>query len=65
MLFLEQLLEQMDVAGAILAEQGVFYCNTEVMWLIRLSYSDIGLSSMVDIEQANRKATGNYISMLI
>jgi len=26
---------------------------------------DIGLSSMVDIEQANRKATGNYISMLL
>ncbi|XP_065898323.1 exocyst complex component 7-like [Dysidea avara] len=43
MLFLEQLLEQMDIAGGILAEQ------------------DIVLSSMTDIEQANRKAIGNYI----
>lgn len=43
MLFLEQLLEQVDVAGGILAEQ------------------DVGLSSMKDTEQANRKASGNYI----
>lgn len=63
MLFLEQLLEQMDVAGGILAEQGVSSL-CQYVWLVWHSL-DIGLSSMVDIEQANRKATGNYISMLL
>lgn len=62
MLFLEQLLEQMDVAGGILAEQGACVIQTRVAVLLISVCLDVGLSSMVDIEQANRKASGNYIS---
>ena len=66
MLFLEQLLEQVDVAGGILAEQG----EADVSSLMRIFYSlnfclDIGLSTMKDTEQANRKAFGSYISKVL
>lgn len=65
MLFLEQLLEQVDVAGGILAEQGAHVIQTCVtVWLVGFCL-DIGLSSMKDTEQANRKASGNYISKLL
>jgi len=63
MLFLEQLLEQMDIAGGILAEQGNNSLSCSTISLI--VFIDIVLSSMTNVEQANRKAIGNYISMFV
>ena len=57
-------MEQMDVAGGILAEQGGCILQTHCSCLQIILCLDIGLSSMADVEQANRKATGNYISVL-
>jgi len=65
MLFLEQLLEQMDIAGGILAEQGTR--NLIILSTNNLNYVliDIVLSNMKEVELANKKAIGNYISKLM
>lgn len=57
-------MEQMDIAGGILAEQGTRVLQTLTDILLMILSLDIGLASMVDTDQANSKATGNYISML-
>lgn len=55
----------MDIAGGILAEQGTR--NLIILSTNNLNYVliDIVLSNMKEVELANKKAIGNYISKLM